>query len=178
MHIKDKTEIIAYPAGKTQTTYTAISTLKRVYNHTFYEVKNIHTIKLPYGVNYIGEGAFGESGITEIYFSGDPPEFVHHCFHNINVTVYYPKGNSKWKVDTYDTFSAKAIRWVQWTPPSTLALKIGDASVEKNNFNPYLWLLGGISLLILLSIITLFSIKRNKNREIVDMEFPSDALIA
>lgn len=178
LYNKDKTEIIAYPAGKTQTTYTGLSTLIRVYNHTFYEVKNIHTIKLPSGVNYIGEGAFGESGITEIYFSGDPPEFVHHCFHKINVTVYYPKGNSKWKVDTYDTFSAKAVRWVQWTPPTTLALKIGDASIEKNNFNLYLWALGGIALLILLSIVALFSIKRNKNREIVDMEFPSDGLIA
>ena len=67
---------------------------------------------------------------------------------------------------------------VQWTPPSTLAFKIGDASVEKNNFNLYLWTVGGIVLLILLSIVALFSIKRNKNREIVDMEFPSYRLIA
>jgi len=176
LYNKDKTEIIAYPAGKPQIAYYGISTLKRVYNHTFYEVKNLHTVKLPKDVNYIGEGAFGESGITEIYFSGDPPEFVHHCFHKINVTVYYPKGNTKWKVDTYDTFSATAVRWVKWTPTSSLSLKIEDNSIEKSNSNLYLWTLG-FSLLILLSIVALFTIKRNKNRDIVDMEFPSDGLI-
>ena len=106
LYNKNKTEIIAYPAGIKSKTYNGISTLKRVYNHTFYEVKNIEKIILPKGINYIGEGAFGESGIKEIYFSGDQPEFVHHCFHKINVTVYYPKGNTKWKVKSLDTCNA------------------------------------------------------------------------
>ena len=132
LYNKNKTEIIAYPPGIKIKTYNGISTLKRVYNHTFYEVKNLEKIILPKGINYIGEGAFGESGIKEIYFSGDQPEFVHHCFHKINVTVYYPKGNTKWKVKSLDTYSAIAVRWVQWTPTTTILLNL---YTMKNNVN-------------------------------------------
>ena len=177
LYNKNKTEIIAYPAGIKSKTYNGISTLKRVYNHTFYEVKNIEKIILPKGINYIGEGAFGESGIKEIYFSGDQPEFVHHCFHKINVTVYYPKGNTKWKVKSLDTYNAIAVRWVQWSPTTTIIL---NSKLIKNklNENVFTFVTMGIILVIVLFIASLIKRKIIKRKEYLDMEFPTDGLMA
>lgn len=174
LYNKDKTEIIAYPAGKKEKTYNGISTLKRVYNHTFYEVKNIEKIVLPKSINYIGEGAFGESGIKEIYFSGNQPNFVHHCFHKINVTVYYPR-NAKWKVDKLDTYSAKAVKWVPWTPTTITKLNLNTTSNFDNN--KYLYVFGIIAILILLlSIVALIKRSNSKNKEY--LEISTDGLMA
>jgi len=159
---------------KKEKTYNGISTLKRVYNHTFYEVKNIEKIVLPKSINYIGEGAFGESGIKEIYFSGNQPNFVHHCFHKINVTVYYPR-NAKWKVDKLDTYSAKAVKWVPWTPTTITKLNLNTTSNFDNN--KYLYVFGIIAILIsLLSIVALIKRRNSKNKEY--LEISTDGLMA
>ena len=120
----------------------------------------------------IGEGAFVYSGIKEIYFMGDQPEFGQNCFYNLNVTVYYPKGSAKWKVANLDTYKAKEVRWVQWTPSSNVVL-----NSELSNNSNYTWAIVTIGIFLLLGIAFLFRRHSKRNNSIVDMPFKTDDLV-
>lgn len=158
LYNKAKTEIIGFPPGK-KANYTGLSTLKTIGNYSFYYAKNIQKVTIPKGVTIIGEGAFGTSSIKEIYFAGDPPSFGQFCFHSLNVSIYYPKGNSKWKVDSIDKYNAKEIRWIQWTPPSTLSFL--NSLTDYGLYFPIFTILGVFLLLII--YIVRRTIKRNNN---------------
>lgn len=171
LYNKTKTEIIGFPPGK-KANYTGLSTLKKIGNYSFYYAKNIQKVTLPNTVTTIGDGAFGTSSIKEIYFAGDPPSFGQFCFHSLNVSIYYPKGNSKWKVDTIDKYNAKEIRWIQWTPPSTLIF----SNDQQTNYKLYipLFIIIGIALLA-----TIFFIRRkmNKKKNFTDIQFDNNGLL-
>ena len=168
---KAKTEIVAFPTGK-KANYTGLSSLKSIGAYSFYFVKNILKITIPSSVTSIGEGAFKGASIKEIYFEGDPPTFGQFCFHSLNVSIYYPKGNSKWKVDTIDKYNAKEIRWIQWTPPSTLIF----SNDQQTNYKLYipLFIIIGIALLA-----TIFFIRRkmNKKKNFTDIQFDNNGLL-
>ena len=97
LYNKNKTTIINYPPGKVEEKYKGLSSLERFENYSFYYTKNVSAVVVPKNVKYIGLGAFGDSNIKEIYFAGDPPILGEYIFHNLNVTVYYPEDNEKWK---------------------------------------------------------------------------------
>ncbi len=54
----DKTVLIAYPAAKSDTTFTVPSTVKEIADYAFNEAKNLETILLPTGLESIGVNAF------------------------------------------------------------------------------------------------------------------------
>ena len=121
LYNKDKTQIVGFPTGK-KANYTGISSLTKIGEFAFYYAKSVEKVIIPKTVNTIGEGAFAYSGVKEIYFMGDQPEFGQNWLIGLNVTVYYPKGNSKWNTGDLDTFKAKELRWVQWTPSNIVLL--------------------------------------------------------
>ena len=90
----------------------------------------------------------------------------------MNVTIYYPKGRAKWKVTNLDTYKAKEVRWVQWTPSSNVVL-----NTEINNNSNYTWALVTIGIFLLLGFAFLFRRNAKRNNSIVDMPFKTDDLV-
>ena len=120
LYSKNKTIIINYPPGKVKDSYEGLSSLERFENYSFYYVKHVKTVIIPKRVNYIGEGAFGDSSVKEVYFAGDPPILGEFIFYNLNLSVYYPIASSKkWEKYVDQKFSSKAIRWYTWEPPES-----------------------------------------------------------
>ncbi len=122
LYNKNKTTIINYPPGKVEEKYEGLSSLERFENYSFYYTKNVSAVVVPKSVKYIGEGAFGDSNIKEIYFAGDPPILGEFIFHGLNVTIYYPEDNEKWKSFIGQNYTAKVTRWVTWDPPTYTVL--------------------------------------------------------
>ena len=171
LYNKAKTEIIGFPPGK-KDNFTGPSTLKIIGNYSFYYAKNIQKVTIPKGVTTIGDGAFGTSSIKEIYFAGDPPSFGQFCFHSLNVSIYYPKGNSKWKVDNIDKYNAKEIRWIQWTPPSTLLFSISIQNNYRLSFLIY-------AIIFITLFVGLYILRRkiNKSTNMSNFQFDSNGLL-
>ena len=169
LYNKTKTEIIGFPPGKKEN-YTGLSTLKKIGNYSFYYAKNIQKVTIPKGVTVIGDGAFGTSSIKEIYFAGDPPSFGQFCFHSLNVSIYYPKGNNKWKVESIDKYNAKEIRWIQWTPPSTLSFSNSLQTKYVPSF---------IIFAIIILVLSIYFVRRksNKSKIISNIQFDSNGLL-
>ncbi len=62
----DKTSILAYPAGRTQSEYTLIGTATAVDEAAFRGAKNLKKVNLPSTLSFIGREAFSSSGLTEV----------------------------------------------------------------------------------------------------------------
>ena len=67
---KDKTEIVAYSCGKTNTSYTIPETVTSIRPYAFWG-NCFTTITIPSGVTSIGDGAFSASALTEITVAED-----------------------------------------------------------------------------------------------------------
>ena len=64
---KDKTELICYPVGKTDTAYTIPDSVKRIGEFAFKNCTGLTSITIPDSVKRIGDGAFrGCTGLTSI----------------------------------------------------------------------------------------------------------------
>ena len=64
---KDKTTIVCYPIGKTETTYTIPESVTNIGEYTFYNCSNLTSITIPNSVTSIGDNAFsGCSGLTSV----------------------------------------------------------------------------------------------------------------
>ena len=67
LYNKDKTVLLAYPAGKTSTSFSVPSTVKTISSDAFNGCSYLTSITIPEGVEYIQSGAFsGCSGLTTI----------------------------------------------------------------------------------------------------------------
>ena len=58
LYNKDKTELLFYPHGKTETSYTALPTTKVIGTAAFEDCRNLTSVYLPEGLEIIGDGAF------------------------------------------------------------------------------------------------------------------------
>lgn len=119
LYNKNKTIIIYYPPGKIGDSFEGPSSLERFENYSFYLVKNLTKLYIPKNVKLISEGAFSKSSIKEIYFKSDPPILGNYIFWDINVTIYYPRGNQEWikYAQGGEKFEAKAVYWKEWDVP-------------------------------------------------------------
>ena len=112
---KDKTNLIRCPPGKSGI-YTAPSALKTVEDYSFNNTKDIEVVKFRNNVSYIGNYAFMNSNVKEIYFFGDPPKFGEKPFPDLNITFYYPENNNNWKSVNLLNLGLKDSRIVTWIP--------------------------------------------------------------
>jgi hypothetical protein len=167
LYNKNKSQIVGFPPGK-KVNYTGISSLTKIGEFSFYYATKVEKVTIPKTVKAIGDGAFAYSGVKEIYFMGDQPEFGQNWLAGLNVTVYYPKGNSKWKTDSLGTFNSKGLRWVQWTPKS--AVLLSNLNEENNNSYIFIWVFVAIIAMITLIGMILIFRTRKLNETIVDMD--------
>ena len=64
---KDKTEIVCYPVGKTDTSYSIPDSVTSIGNYAFYGCTSLTSVTIPDSVTSIGDYAFrGCTGLTEI----------------------------------------------------------------------------------------------------------------
>lgn len=78
---KDKTTIVAYPCGKTDTTYVIPASVTTIGNGAFSGCSGLTSITLPDSVTMIGYGAFsGCSGLTSITIPNPVTAFSDYAF--------------------------------------------------------------------------------------------------
>lgn len=63
LYNKDKTRIIQYPAGKTNTSFAMPESVTEISRNAFYGAENLVDITMPPNISYIGSGAFSGTGI-------------------------------------------------------------------------------------------------------------------
>ena len=91
---KDKTTLLQYPAGKTETTYAVPTGVTSIAEYAFAWCRTLTKISLPESLESIGEMAFNEcTGLTEMtVLATTPPTVGTDVFLNVNRTipVYVP----------------------------------------------------------------------------------------
>ena len=115
LYNKNKTKIIKFPPGKKKK-YTGPSSLERVEQYCFNQSKNVEIVRLKKNIKYIGDYAFANSNIKEIYFYGEKPEFGKNAFQNINVSIYYPKKSKTWNISNFTSLGEIDRRFFTWKP--------------------------------------------------------------
>ena len=166
LYNKNKTIIVNYPPGKRGDSFEGPSSLEKFENYSFYLVKELKKLYVPKKVKFISEGAFAQSSIKEIYFKSDPPIFGNYIFWDINVTVYYPRGNQNWAKYFNDKFEAKDIYYKEWDVPKESSL-----FSKKNIFIASL-AVGGIVIITGIIILIVCLTKKRSNLNSLDANSP------
>ena len=91
---KDKTTLLQYPAGKTETTYAVPASVTSIAEYAFAWCRNLTKISLPESLDNIGNVAFNEcTNLTEMtVLATTPPTLGTGAFQNVSRTipVYVP----------------------------------------------------------------------------------------
>ena len=91
---KDKTTLLQYPAGKTETTYAVPANVTSIAEYAFAWCRNLTKISLPESLDNIGNVAFNEcTGLTEMtVLATTPPTVGSMAFNSVSRTipVYVP----------------------------------------------------------------------------------------
>ena len=174
LYNKNKTILVNYPPGIEDTTFNCSEILEKIDNYSFYKNKYLGTIHLSKSIKYIGEQAFGDSELTEIYFKDDPPYIADNAFLYLFITVYYPKNNNNWKsiVDSKKNYSSFEIDFVavedeeegkeeEEKEEEKEKEKEKKKSQSEEESNTIIWVLIAVGIvIILLAIIFLIIIKK------------------
>ena len=167
LYNKNKTIIVNYPPGKRGETFEGPSSLETFEKYSFYLVKELKILYIPINVKFILEGAFVKSSIKEIYFKSDPPILGNYIFWDMNVTVYYPRGNHNWTKYCDQKFEAKAVYWQEWDAPkesssffSNKIILIGSLAI------------GGIIIVAIIIALIVCLIKKKNNLDSLDSNSP------
>ncbi|MCD7712775.1 MAG: leucine-rich repeat protein, partial [Firmicutes bacterium] len=110
----EETTLVAYPAGKTDTSYVVPDGVVSISNAAFDNCANLESVTFPESLSWIGDWAFdGQTGVTEITFKGDARGFGENAFYYITATAYYPAGNETWTEDVMQDYGG-TITWVAY----------------------------------------------------------------
>ncbi len=93
----DKTALICYPAGKTETTFTIPDSVTTIGNSAFYGCSNITSITLPKGLTSIGKFAFYSTGLTSITIPASVTEIDDLPFYGTSVQLLLAEAAAKGK---------------------------------------------------------------------------------
>ena len=135
----DRTQLVRYPAGKTEDQYTipdsvtgigiqAFSycssltgvtipgSVSEINWYAFYQCSSLADITIPASVRTIDIYAFrGCTGLTEITFKGDAPSIEASSFTNVTATAYYPAGNETWTEELMQDYGG-SLTWTAYDP--------------------------------------------------------------
>jgi len=116
---KSKTRLIAYPAGKSETTYTIPNTVTSIGSWAFDSSANLTSIIVPSSVSAIGLWSFNWCpNLTSMYFWGDAPSVNGRTWDsgdklfgntNPNFMIYYKPTAKGWSSPTW--FGYKTATW-------------------------------------------------------------------
>ena len=83
MFNKEKTELICYPAGKTETTYTIPNSVTSIVSEAFADCSSLTSVTIPNSVTSIGyEVFYGCIGLTEVVIGNSVTSIDDDAFHN------------------------------------------------------------------------------------------------
>ncbi|MCD7831442.1 MAG: leucine-rich repeat protein, partial [Firmicutes bacterium] len=110
----EETTLVAYPAGKTDTSYVVPDGVVSISNAAFDNCANLVSVTFPESLSWIGDWVFdGHTGVTEITFKGDARGFGENAFYYITATAYYPADNETWTEDVMQDYGG-TITWVAY----------------------------------------------------------------
>lgn len=104
----------------------------------------LERVEIPENVAAIAGAAFyGDTGLKEVLFTGDAPEFDEGAFAGVSITGYYPGRNETWTPDKLQSYGGT----VTWVPTGEgSGENPDDDSVQRNWFwdkirepGSYLW---------------------------------------
>ncbi len=113
-YTKSGNECSYYPKAKKTNDYFAPLCLIKIWNNYFFYTKELNKIYLQEDLTNIREAALANSNIKEIYFTWEQQTFSKEYFQKLNLTAYYPKGNSNLNVKNIDMCNAACIVWKEW----------------------------------------------------------------
>ncbi len=92
---KDKTKILCYPSGKTESEYTIPDGVVEIDSYCFCLNSNLETLIMPEGVIIVGKYAFGSSsGIKNIHFAESVVGIFDHAFDSAGSLVSVDLGKN------------------------------------------------------------------------------------
>lgn len=112
LYNKESTILLFYPGGRTGV-YTVPEGVEDIAEYSFYYTKGVKKVVFPESLKHIGIGAFGDSNVDWMCFTGAMPEIEIYAFRYLELTVYYPEGDSTWS--TEDVYGAFSIDWESYT---------------------------------------------------------------
>lgn len=112
LYNKEGTQLLFYPGGRTGV-YTVPEGVEDITEYAFYYTKGVKKVVFPESLKHIGIGAFGDSNVNWMCFTGVMPEIEIYAFRYLDLTVYYPKGDSTW--NTEDGYGALSVEWKGYT---------------------------------------------------------------
>ena len=141
---KKKTELIRYPEGKSQTSYTIPDSVTSIGHRAFYGCTGLTSITIPDSVTSIGYSAFKDcTGLTSITIPDSVTSIGYMAFYGCTglKDVYYTGSKDEWKaisIDEYNDRLLNATIHYSWIDDSVLSLNRSEMTVS-NNVCPYLY---------------------------------------
>ena len=90
---KDKTELLMYPAAKTNTSYTVPSSVVRIGEWAFSDCESLESISLPEGLTTIGSAAFAGCGLKSITIPSSVIEIEDYSYGDNLESINVSAGN-------------------------------------------------------------------------------------
>ena len=163
LYDKKEEELLSYPEGKKDEKFIINKSNKKIGNFSFYKNSNLKNIKIPSSVEFIGDEAFSESKIEEIYFEGDPPVFGEDPFLFMRVNIYYPINNTKWDSIKENDLGALEINWEEYEFEEEEDDEYDDEEKGKK-INAIVWVLISIGIVVIICAIVLIIVIKKKDK--------------
>ena len=141
---KKKTELIRYPEGKSQTSYTIPDSVTSIGYEAFYKCTGLTSITIPNSVTSIEDCAFQYcTGLTSITIPNSVTSIGGVAFDGCSglKDVYYTGSKDEWKaisIGKYNDCLLGATIHYNWIDDSVLSLNRSEMTVS-NNVCPYLY---------------------------------------
>jgi len=110
---KEKTVLIAHPAGKTEINYTVPDRVTSISMSAFSGCRNLTSITIGDGVTSIGGNAFlGSANLSFVTFLGDAPKTRRQVFKSATPTIYRKPEAKGWG----DTWGGRPVKLISEKP--------------------------------------------------------------
>ena len=100
---KDKTALICYPLGKTNSSYTIPDSVKKISNVAFAWCKKLTSVIIPSSVISIEDNSFSNTNLRYVFFTGSKKQW-----NAIGVEIYNPAIHYNSTTHTYEPKTTKA----------------------------------------------------------------------
>jgi len=90
---KDKTTLLQYPAGKTESSFTILNTVTNIADYAFYKCSSLTSLTIPESVTGIGKYAFSATGLTQVNIPNSISSISNYAFSSCKGLISVSIGN-------------------------------------------------------------------------------------